>query len=96
VPEFGVRIALGSSRAEVLRSALATCLVPVVVGLGVGLGGALLSSAALTSVLFGVTPKDPATFALSAGTLLGVATLAALLPAWRASRVDPVTVLGAD
>ena len=96
LPEFGVRIALGSTRVEVLRSALGPCLLPVGAGLVGGLGIALASSVALRSVLFEVEPHDPATFAVAAATLASVALLAALLPAWRASGVDPVTVLSGD
>jgi predicted permease len=96
IPEFGVRLALGSSRSGVLASALLTCAAPVGVGLLVGTVGAALSSSALRSVLFGVEPSDPVTFALVGGMLLAVALLASLVPAWRASRVDPVRVLSAD
>jgi predicted permease len=95
-PEFGVRLALGSSRSGVLAAALATCLAPVAAGLGAGLALAGAASGALRSVLYGVEPSDPVTFAMVAATLLGVAILASLLPAWRASRVDPVEVLNAE
>jgi ABC-type lipoprotein release transport system permease subunit len=80
----------------VLATALATCLVPVAAGLGAGLALAGAASGALRSVLYGVEPSDPVTFAMVATTLLGVAILASLLPAWRASRVDPVEVLNAE
>jgi ABC-type antimicrobial peptide transport system permease subunit len=96
IPEFGVRIALGSSRVGVLRSALGTCLIPVMVGLVLGLAAAFASAGVLRSVLFGVGPTDPVTFALVGLTLLAVALLASGLPALRASRVDPVTVLNAE
>ncbi|GMV05954.1 MAG: hypothetical protein AMXMBFR53_22310 [Gemmatimonadota bacterium] len=95
-PEFGVRIALGASRGEVLGSALGGSLVPVAVGLAVGLAGAAASAGALASVLYEVEPSDPATYAGVALTLLLVATLASLLPAWRASRLDPVSVLNGE
>jgi len=95
-PEFGVRIALGASRGEVLGSALGGSLIPVAVGLGVGLAGAAASAGALASVLYEVEPSDPATYAAVALTLLAVATLASLLPAWRASRLDPVSVLNGE
>jgi len=96
LPEFGVRLALGSSRAGVVGTGLLTCAVPVAVGLALGLGGAAASARALRSVLFGVEPSDPTTYVLVGGTLLVTAALASLLPAWRASRVDPVRVLGAE
>jgi putative ABC transport system permease protein len=96
VPEFGVRIALGSSRAAVLRNALGGSLLPVLAGLGVGLAGAAAASRTLRSALFQVTPTDPLTFLLAGLTLLVVALSASALPAWRASRVDPVRVLNAE
>lgn len=96
LPEFGVRIALGSSRAGVVGAGLLTCAVPVAVGLALGLAAAFASSRVLGSVLFGIEPSDPTTFALVGGTLVLTALLASLLPAWRAGRVDPVRVLGAD
>jgi len=96
IPEFGVRLALGSSRASVLRTALVTCGAPVLVGLAVGIAAAAASSKVLASVLYQVEPSDPLTFVFVGGTMLAVALLASLLPAWRASRVDPVRVLSAD
>jgi ABC-type antimicrobial peptide transport system permease subunit len=95
-PEFGVRVALGASRTGVLRTALATCALPVGIGVVAGLAAAAASSRALRSVLFDVEPSDPATFVSVAATLVVVALLASLLPAWRASRVDPVRVLGSE
>ncbi len=94
--EFGVRLALGASRSEVLGSALGGSLVPVAVGVGVGLAGAVGTAGALGSVLYEVEPSDPATYAGVAVTLLLVATLASLVPAWRASRLDPVSVLNGE
>jgi putative ABC transport system permease protein len=96
LPEFGVRIALGSSRVRVLCVALGTCLGPVAMGLAAGMGASLASSTALRSVLYAVEPHDPTTFVVAATGLFAVAVLAALLPAWRASRVDPVIVLTGD
>ena len=93
IPEFGVRIALGASRPEVVRSALAGSLAAVVLGLTVGVLAASASTEALAAALYEVEPSDPATFAGVAGLLLLVAVAAALLPAWRAGRIDPVTAL---
>jgi putative ABC transport system permease protein len=95
-PEFGVRLALGSSRSEVVRSAALRSLAPVAVGLVVGLVVATATSTLLSSVLFGVEPSDPVTFAGVALLLGSVGVLAAVVPAWRVSRVDPVTVLASD
>ncbi len=94
--EFGVRIALGASRVEVLGSALRGSLAAVVAGLVVGLAVASLSSGALSSALYEIEPSDPVTFAGVAALLLVVAAAAALVPGWRASRVDPVTVLNSE
>jgi predicted permease len=95
-PEFGVRLALGSSRAEVVRTAVSRSLAPVAAGLIVGLVVAGLGARLLTSVLFGVAPSDPITFVLVTGLLATTAVVASVVPAWRASRVDPVTVLSSD
>ncbi len=94
--EFGVRIALGASRAEVLRTAVQGSFTAVGAGLVGGLGAATLASGTLSSALYGVEPSDPATFVAVVSVLLAVALVAAVVPAWRASRVDPVTVLNSD
>jgi ABC-type antimicrobial peptide transport system permease subunit len=95
-PEFGVRIALGASRMEVLVSALGRSLWPVLVGLLGGLMGAVASTEALGSALYEVEPSDPTTFVGVGLALLVVAAFASVLPAWRASRVDPVAVLNGE
>jgi putative ABC transport system permease protein len=95
-PEFGVRVALGSSRRGVLVTALTTSLAPVTGGLGVGLLAAAGASGALRTALFGIEPSDPVTYLGVGGLLLAVAVLASLVPAIRASRVDPLTALRAD
>jgi hypothetical protein len=95
-PEFGVRLALGSSRSEVVRGAIVRSLGPVMVGLVAGLAVAAATSRLLTSALFGVRPLDPATFAGVAALLGVVGVLASAIPAWQASRVDPVSVLSSD
>ena len=92
-PELGVRIALGATARDVLslvvgRSALVSAL-----GIGVGLVGALLSSRALRGMLYGTSPTDAATFALVAGILVVSSLVAALVPARRATRVDPVEAM---
>jgi len=91
--EFGVRIALGSSRGAVLRSAVRGTLLAVAIGLAVGMLAAALSTRALRSALYQVEPFDPATFLAVPLVLLLVAVGASLVPAWRASRVDPVAAL---
>jgi predicted permease len=96
LPEFGVRVALGATRGQVLRAALTGSLAAVMVGLGFGLLAASLSTDALSAVLYQVEPSDPTTFIGVTAALLAVASAAALLPAWRASRVDPVQVLNGE
>jgi putative ABC transport system permease protein len=96
VPEFGVRVALGSSRSKVVGAALMTSLTPVAGGLVMGLMAAAGLSGALKSALFGVEPSDAVTYVGVAALLAAVAVVASLLPALRASRVDPVTVLKGD
>jgi putative ABC transport system permease protein len=96
LPEFGVRIALGSSRAQVLGTALLHGVVPVALGLVAGMAAAALSADLLESVLYGVTPRDPWAFAGVAGLFGVVALVATMLPAWRASRLDPVAVLSKE
>jgi ABC-type lipoprotein release transport system permease subunit len=66
---------------------------PVVLGLAVGLGGALWLSRFMQTLLFQVSPIDPASLAAVAGIFLSVALLACFVPAWRASRIDPMTAL---
>lgn len=96
LPEFGVRLALGGSRASVVSSALSRSLRPVGAGLAVGLVGAWASSRLLGSVLYEVEPTDPPTFVAVAVLLLSAGVTAALIPALRVGRVDPVRVLNAE
>lgn len=94
--EIGVRVALGAQPADVLRLIVRQGVALVFAGLAFGLAAALLATRAMKSLLFGVQPFDPLTFALVAATLAAVGLLASLLPAWRAARVDPVRALRAD
>ena len=96
IPEFGVRIALGSSRARLLQSAARRTLMPVAVGLTVGLLSALATSRLLESQLYGVEPTDPVTFGAVALLLGGIAAVASSIPAYRASRIDPAVVLNGE
>jgi len=96
LPEFGVRIALGASRRDVLAAATVHAILPVIGGLAAGLTAALLTSRVMESVLFEVRPHDPLTFAGAPLVLALVALVAALVPAMRASRVDPVRVMRSD
>ena len=92
-PEIGVRVALGAQRGELLRLTLVDGLKPAAVGLILGLAGAAAATRLISSLLYGVQPSDLTVFATVAILLLLVASMACLLPAWRASRVDPVIAL---
>src|SRR6266540_2967219 len=92
-PEIGVRIALGAQGRDVLRLILAQGLKPVVVGSVIGLIAALALGRVLSSLLYGVTATDPATFAIVALLISLAALLACYLPARRATRVDPMVAL---
>jgi len=91
--EIGIRIALGARAPDVLRQALRQGIPPAMIGLAAGLVGAAALTRLLVSLLYGVTPTDPLTFAAVSALLAGVALLAAYLPARRATRVDPVQAL---
>jgi predicted permease len=91
--EIGIRMALGASAGDVQRRILFGTLGLVGLGLGLGLAISRLLTAALGSLLFGVTPGDPATFVGMAALLSAVAALAGYVPAWRASRIDPMVTL---
>ena len=93
--EIGIRVALGADRSDVVRLVLRRILLLVVPGVALGVAGALAVTRVLTTLLFGVKPNDPATFAAVAVLLVGVAFLAGVVPARRASRVDPLVALRA-
>jgi putative ABC transport system permease protein len=91
--EIGLRMALGAQRANVVGSIVRSALLTAVVGLAIGLVGALALSRLLASSLFGVQPTDPATLAVVSAVVLVVALLASYVPARRAADVDPVSAL---
>jgi ABC-type antimicrobial peptide transport system permease subunit len=91
--ELSVRMALGASARRILSLVLREGLVTSAIGLVVGLGFAFALSRWMKSLLYGVTPGDPITFAGIAGVAALVAILATLVPALRAIRVDPVQAL---
>lgn len=91
--ELGIRMALGAQRGNVLWLILREALGITIVGAAVGLGTAYFATKVLKSMLYGLTAHDPVTLIGAAVALLAVATLAATLPAWRASRTDPMTAL---
>jgi putative ABC transport system permease protein len=91
--EIGIRMALGASRAKVLRMVVGEGVALVMAGIGIGLAGALALTRFLSSLLFGVEPRDPLTFAAVSLLLTVVALLAAYIPAQRAANVDPLVAL---
>jgi putative ABC transport system permease protein len=92
-PEIGVRMALGASTRDVLRMVVGQGLRPVLAGTVVGAIGALAANRLLASWLHGVSPTDPVSFGLVAVVLVGVATLASLIPARRATRVSALEAM---
>jgi predicted permease len=91
--EIGVRIALGAQRDQVLLLVLGDGLRPALHGLLLGLVVSAGAVRLIQSMLYGTKPLDPETFAVVAATLLVVAALACLVPAWRASRINPIQAL---
>ncbi len=91
--ELGVRMALGATPGDVLRLALGAGLRQAAMGVGLGLAVAFAASRVLASVLFEISTRDVVTFVAAPAVLLAVAVVACLVPAWRASRVDPLEVL---
>jgi len=93
VTEIGIRIALGAQKSEVLRLVLLDGLRPVLIGLLIGLAGGVAVGSLIRSILYGTSPADPVVFAVMVGTLLVTATAACMLPAIRASRIEPMQAL---
>jgi predicted permease len=91
--EIGIRLALGSDRSSVLAQVMKQGLVLTAVGVTAGLAGSFGLSRLMTSLLFGVQPTDAPTLAAVMGTITVVAAAACWLPAWRASRLDPIVAL---
>jgi ABC-type antimicrobial peptide transport system permease subunit len=91
--EIGIRIALGARRAHILRLTLVDGLRPALFGLLLGLAASAGSVKLIQSMLFETRPFDPAVFVAVSATLLVVAALACAIPAWRASRLDPMQAL---
>jgi putative ABC transport system permease protein len=94
--EMGIRVSLGATRRDVMAMVMRQGMVPVLVGLSLGLGVSALLTRSLAGLLFGVTPGDPATFTSVTVLLLLVAAAACGIPALRATRVSPLLVLRSD
>jgi putative ABC transport system permease protein len=91
--ELGIRLALGASASNVKMLVLGQGMMPVAAGVLLGLAGAFALTRFMESLLFGVTPRDPATFAAVSLLLAAIAAVASYVPARRATLVDPVAVL---
>jgi predicted permease len=91
--EFGVRAALGAQLHDVVHLVVGEGLRTVTLGVIAGVGLALVAGRLITSMLYGIEPGNPVVLILVAICLLGVAAFAAVMPAWRAGRVDPMTAL---
>jgi len=96
VNEVGIRMALGASRGDVLNLIVGRTMRLAVTGLVIGLALAMLGANVVSRLLFDVSPRDPITLGAACLVMLGVATLASLLPAWRVTRINPATALRAE
>jgi ABC-type antimicrobial peptide transport system permease subunit len=96
VREISIRIAVGARASDVLRLVVLEAMRPVTVGVVAGLGGALMLGKVLATQVYGVAPTDPVTFAGVSVLLIGIALAASFVPAWRATRVDPIRALRED
>jgi putative ABC transport system permease protein len=91
--EIGIRLALGAQSRDVLLMIVKQGSKLIIVGLVIGLAGAFAATRVIASLLFGVTAKDPFTFIAAAVLLAIVGLLACYIPAWRATKVDPLEAL---
>lgn len=94
-PEIGVRLALGATRHGVMQQVLREAVTQAVIGLVIGLAASFVAMRGLRAFLYGVEPTDPLTIAAVTTTLLVVAALAVVVPAFKAMRIDPITALRA-
>jgi len=93
VREIGIRMAVGAQASDVLRMVLYDGMKPTLVGVAIGLAGALALGRAVASLIYGVKATDPLTFVVVSALLAAVARIASIIPAWRATKVDPLKAL---
>jgi predicted permease len=93
VREIGIRMALGAQISDVLHLVVVEGMTPALLGMIIGWAGALALSSVLSTLIYGVQPRDPLTFAAVSALLAIVALLATLIPAYRATKVEPVQAL---
>jgi putative ABC transport system permease protein len=94
--EIGVRVALGATTADVVWMVLRRALTLLGAGLVIGVAGALAVTRTMASLLFEVRPTDAVSFGGAVACLAAIALVASLVPAWRATRVDPIVALRAE
>jgi putative ABC transport system permease protein len=93
VREFGIRMALGATESDVLRLVVTDGMKPILLGVAIGLAAALALSRLIASLIFGVRPTDPLTFAAVSVLLIAIGIVANIVPAYRATRIEPVRTL---
>jgi ABC-type antimicrobial peptide transport system permease subunit len=94
--EIGIRVALGAQREQVMRKMLLDGMRPAIFGLVAGLAASLEAGQLMRDLLYEIKPIDTAVYAIVAATLLAVAAIACIVPAWRASRLDPMQALRSE
>jgi ABC-type antimicrobial peptide transport system permease subunit len=94
--EIGVRMTLGASRGSIARLVVGESVRLAVIGIALGLAGAVAATRLIQGLLYGVPRADPFAFTAGAAALLIVAIVACVVPMWRATRVDPVVAVRAE
>jgi predicted permease len=94
--ELGIRAALGASRASLMRMVVGSGTTPVLIGIAIGLAGAMSLARFIEALLFDTKPLDAMTLSAVSALFLSVALVACTVPAWRASRIDPATALRSE
>jgi ABC-type antimicrobial peptide transport system permease subunit len=93
VREIGIRMALGAQIADVLRMVVTEGMTPTLIGMAIGLAGALALGRVLATLIYGIQATDPLTIASVSILLLVVALVASIIPAYRATRIEPIKAL---
>jgi putative ABC transport system permease protein len=93
IREIGIRVALGATRSDVLRLITRAGMIPTLIGIAIGIAGSLGLARVLSTMIFGVRPIDIPTYTFVAALLAAVSLLACIVPAWRATRIDPLKAL---
>jgi putative ABC transport system permease protein len=91
--EIGLRLALGAKRFDTIRLVVGQAVLLTAVGMAIGLAGAFALTRVASNLLYGVSATDPVIFATVSAILAGVSLVAAVVPTWRAMRVDPIVAL---